>query len=118
MKATMMKKPIGPGPVKYGSKATIIRNKKGAAVGRIEKEDYAGVNESTLHEDREYMASKMSSSPHFDSGPSPRVGGKASNTQGGIPMGGSKKQVYKAKMRVKKSAASPQAKFSAKKLYK
>lgn len=47
----------------------------------------------------------------------PGVGGSASNTQGGVPRGGTKKQVFKAKMRVNKTQASPQAKRAARNAY-
>lgn len=61
---------------------------------------------------------KKNETGRYDSGAAPRVGGPASNTQGGVPTGGTKKQVYKSKMRVKKTAASPQAKSAARKIYR
>lgn len=47
----------------------------------------------------------------------PRVGGKATATQGGVPTVSSKKLIKISKRNVNKSAASSQAKRSARKLY-
>jgi len=57
-------------------------------------------------------------SGQYTMGVGPRTGGTASNTQGGVPQGGTKKQVFKAKARVNKTAASPQAKRAARMIYK
>ena len=58
------------------------------------------------------------STGHFDSGVAPRVGGKATATQGGVPIGGTKKSIIIAKRNVNKSAASPQAKRAARMSYR
>jgi hypothetical protein len=47
----------------------------------------------------------------------PRVGGGTVMKQG-LPSGGSKKQIKAAKVRVKRSSASPAAKASARRLYR
>lgn len=104
-----------PRAVKQGSKAVLIRNKKGNVVGRKEDADYAGVGTQTLKEDRKYLAGKGNG--QFSGGAAPKVGGEAVATQGGVPAGGTKKMVKQSKMRVRTNSASPQAKRSASKLY-
>jgi hypothetical protein len=65
-------------------------------------------------------ATKQEAKPNdrtFDGTAAPRVGGGTVMKQG-LPSGGSKKQIKAAKVRVKRSSASPAAKASARRLYR
>ncbi|HTJ52609.1 MAG TPA: hypothetical protein VL443_24305 [Cyclobacteriaceae bacterium] len=96
--------------------AVVKRNKKGD-LERTEGENYQGQSASRVKED----ASRMKGNKQYNSGVAPRVGGdgKYSSLAGAVGLMGnaSKKQMRQSKRNVNKSAASPQAKRSARKLY-
>lgn len=92
------------GAHKMGSKRFVIKTDEQIDTSVMEKKQHS-------------TSSKSQSTGQF-SGPAPRVGGPAKSTQGGVPSGGSKKMVFKSKVRVNRSSASPQAKASARRIYK
>lgn len=102
-----------PGKVRTGSRSVIIRHKKGTMAIRKPSDAYIG--EETLAEDRQNAAG--SGTGHYTTQAAPRTGGTAMAATG-LPSGGSRKQIRMSKVRVKKSAASPQAKRSAAMLYR
>lgn len=76
---------------------------------------------SPVMEQNATAADRAKSKGHFDSGAAPRVGTSGHApvaTQGALPMGGTKKQISMSRKNVNKSAASPQAKRSARLIYK
>lgn len=98
-----------------GAGAKRSRDSKGNLVSRKGK-NFAGVSQETLRHDAKVRAKTGDRS--FDGAPASRVGGvkKLIGTSGPVK-GGTKSQVKASKKRVNKSAASPAAKRSAKRLY-
>jgi hypothetical protein len=96
-----------------GSAAVIVRDKKGTLT-TLKKDDFAGVNQETLADDK----ARMKGNSEFSGGPAPRVGGAAPKSTG-MDTGTAKRKMIKDSIRrVKKSDASPQAKRSAYNAYK
>lgn len=92
-----------------GSGAKISRNDKGDLVARKDKDYYDTAADQAYR--RELAATKGDRT--FDGAVGPRVGGVEVKARDGAVKGGTKSMISKAKRRVKKSAASPQAKRSA-----
>jgi hypothetical protein len=78
----------------------------------------SGVSHGEVYGDG--YSTKRNSKPldgSFTGSAAPRVGGAPVKPSSGVPTGGTKRQLSESKARVNKSAASPQAKRSARKLY-
>lgn len=106
---------IDPKSVRSGSGAVLSRDSKGNIKATL-KSDFAGISQASLKESRQQKAG--TGDGMFSGGPKPRVGGKQKLiAKSGNVTGGTKKMLKASKRRVNKSAASPQAKRSARKLY-
>ena len=113
-----MRKNINPDKKKAkgtsGSTAKMSRDSKGN-IKADRSGNYGGVSKETLKQDRAVRAGTGDGT--YSGTPAPRVGGKASGKRLNV-VGGTKKQIKAARRNVKKSAASPQAKRAARRLYK
>jgi len=113
-----MRKNINPDKKKAkgtsGRGAKISRDNKGNIVAD-RSGNYGGVSNETLRQDRAVRA--RTGDGTYSGTPAPRVGGKATGKRLNV-VGGTKKQIKASRRNVKKSAASPQAKLAAKRLYK
>ena len=113
-----MRKNINPDKKKAkgtsGSTAKMSRDSKGN-IKADRSGNYGGLSNETLKQDRAVRAGTGDGT--YSGAPAPRVGGKASGKRLNV-VGGTKKQIKAARRNVKKSAASPQAKRAARRLYK
>lgn len=99
---------------KTGSVAKLSRDKSGNIVAKKDK-NFAGVTQQSMKEDAAVRSKTGNRS--FTGAPAPRGGKQAVIAKSGAVKGGTKSQVKASKRRVNKSAASPAAKRSAKRLY-
>jgi hypothetical protein len=97
--------------VRSGSAATLTRNKKGVLEAHRD-ENFAGINEQTMREDREVKQRLKEGDSHFSGVSAPRVGGDIEPT---VQAKGTsnKKLMIKSIKNVKQNSASPQAKQAA-----
>lgn len=124
----MAKKKVDPKKAKYpptntnpkitpgtgGAPAKVVRNKKGD-LEAIKGKDFYNTPENQAIVRKNKLKKGDST---FSGAPAPRVGGKQKMiAKSGPVKGGTKKMLSASKKRVNKSAASPQAKRSAKRLY-
>lgn len=102
----------GPGKRSSGNKAKLVRDKKGT-LSQIRGNNYAGVSGETLSDDARVATAANKGSRDFG-GLAPRVGGSF-KPSGPAASGTAKKSTVKKSIKaIKRSAASPQAKRSAK----